>query len=305
MNAQPKCLIIHHGNCWDGAAAAYCTMVHLQKVVPVNWEDTIVQPWNYGDKRDVVEYVQGLDGELVIYIVDFSFNRATLQQLCSSPNVHTVTVVDHHKTAQAELENWTDAPVNFACTFDMTRSGARLCFDMCCTPLGAAAEAVINYIQDRDLWTWKIPETKAVMAWMDTMDRVPSAVNFIIKVADSPGGVQKMYDSGNSILKYQDRVISEHVARATLGKQDGYTFAFVNATTLPSEIGHALLEKFPEADAALMYNDRLDMGKRIVSLRSRPADAGGVDVSAIAKDHGGGGHYSAAGYEKELYRPCL
>jgi nanoRNase/pAp phosphatase (c-di-AMP/oligoRNAs hydrolase) len=300
MTTQPKYLIIHHGNCWDGAAAAYCTMCHLQKVGPVHWEDIIVQPWNYGDKRDVVEYVQGLDGELVIYIVDFSFNRATLQQLCTSPNVHTVTVVDHHKTAQAELENWLDAPVNFACTFDMERSGARMCFNMCCVPLGPAVEQLVNYIQDRDLWEWKLIGTTAVMAWMDTMDRTPANFALAVKYAAPHDGLDLMKAEGLAILKYQARVISEHVARATMVKRGGYTYATVNATTLTSEIGSALLEKFPEADVAHMYNDRHDMGKRIHSLRSRKANAGGVDVSAIAKAHGGGGHYSAAGYKKEL-----
>jgi nanoRNase/pAp phosphatase (c-di-AMP/oligoRNAs hydrolase) len=298
MNAQPQYLIIHPGNCWDGAAAAYCTMCHLQKVAFVNPEDFIVQPWTYGDKRDVVEYVKGIADAQHLYIVDFSFDRATLQNLCELLN--SVTVIDHHKTAQAELENWTAAPINFYRKFDMERSGARLCFDMCCKPLGAAVETLINFIQDRDLWEWKLVGTTAVMAWMDVMDRTPSNFSLAVHYMSQPNGLDLMKAEGLAILKYQARVIAEHVSRAALVKRGGYTYATVNATTLTSEIGSALLEKFPEADVAHMYNDRHDMGKRIHSLRSRKANAGGIDVSAIAKAHGGGGHYSAAGYEKEL-----
>jgi len=44
------------------------------------------------------------------------------------------------------------------------------------------------------------------------------------------------------------------------------------------------------------YIDRHD-GKRQWSLRSRD---GGVDVSEIAKAHGGGGHKQAAGFEESL-----
>lgn len=300
MTNPTKYLVIYHGNCWDGAAAAYCMMCHLQKAAPVNWEDIIVQPWTYGDKRDVVEYVKGLVDLVAIYIVDFSFARSTLQQLCTTINVDSVMVVDHHKTAQAELENWLDAPINFGCMFDMARSGARLCFNMCCAQLGPAVEQLVNYVQDRDLWEWKLAGTTAVMAWMDTMDRTPANFAVAVKHNGPRDGIEVIKTKGLAILEYQHRVITEHASRAALVKRDGYTFATVNATTLPSEIGHALLEKFPEADVAHMYNDRYDLGKRIHSLRSRKATEGGVDVSAIAKKHGGGGHYSAAGYETGL-----
>lgn len=301
MTNPAKYLVIYHGNCWDGAAAAYCMMCHLQKAMPVNWEDIIVQPWVYGDKRDVVEYVQGLGpGDLRIYIVDFSFNRTTLTSLCDCTNVASVSVIDHHKTAQADLENWKGAPVNFYCIFDMARSGARLCFNLCCAQLGPAVEQLVNYIQDRDLWEWKLAGTTAVMAWMDTMDRTPANFAVAVKHNGPRDGLEVIKTKGLAILEYQHRVITEHVSRAALVIRDGYTFATVNATTLPSEIGQALLEKFPAADVAHMYNDRYDLSKRIHSLRSRKATEGGVDVSAIAKKHGGGGHYSAAGYETEL-----
>jgi nanoRNase/pAp phosphatase (c-di-AMP/oligoRNAs hydrolase) len=67
----------------------------------------------------------------------------------------------------------------------------------------------------------------------------------------------------------------------------------VNATCLFSEIAGELAQ---DEQFAACYFDRRD-GKRQWSLRS---DDNGLDVSAIAKAHSGGGHYHAAGFEQVL-----
>jgi nanoRNase/pAp phosphatase (c-di-AMP/oligoRNAs hydrolase) len=74
---------------------------------------------------------------------------------------------------------------------------------------------------------------------------------------------------------------------------DGHKVRVVNATVLFSEIAGELAEDSP---FGACYFDRHD-GKRQWSLRSRD---GGVDVSEIAKAHGGGGHKNAAGFEEAL-----
>ena len=65
----------------------------------------------------------------------------------------------------------------------------------------------------------------------------------------------------------------------------------VNASANQSEVGHELLQRYPEAPFAAIYFDTAD-GKRKWSLRGR----GNVDVSALAKQFGGGGHHNAAGF---------
>ncbi len=71
---------------------------------------------------------------------------------------------------------------------------------------------------------------------------------------------------------------------------DGHRILSVNATVLFSEIAGELAKGRP---FGACYFDRQD-GKRQWSLRS---DDNGIDVSAIAKSHGGGGHAHASGYE--------
>jgi nanoRNase/pAp phosphatase (c-di-AMP/oligoRNAs hydrolase) len=74
-------------------------------------------------------------------------------------------------------------------------------------------------------------------------------------------------------------------------QMDGHTIRAVNATVLFSEIAGELAKGMP---FGACYFDRFD-GKRQWSLRS---DEQGVDVSLIAKAHGGGGHAHAAGFEE-------
>jgi nanoRNase/pAp phosphatase (c-di-AMP/oligoRNAs hydrolase) len=67
----------------------------------------------------------------------------------------------------------------------------------------------------------------------------------------------------------------------------GHTVPMVNATVLQSEIGERLGKENPFSVTYFC-----DGPVKQFSLRSN----GKVDVSAIAKSFGGGGHVSAAGY---------
>jgi uncharacterized protein len=60
---------------------------------------------------------------------------------------------------------------------------------------------------------------------------------------------------------------------------------------LASDMGHKMLELYPEADFAAVYYIRHDLTSTY-SLRGRK---GGVNVAQIAEQFGGGGHPSAAG----------
>lgn len=303
MTNPSKYLVIYHGNCWDGAAAAYCTQKYIVSLAPTPADVEVqLEPWAYADDRDVLEFVTALNAsDLTIYIVDFSFSRDITAALCKLNGVSAVYVLDHHKTAKAHLQDWDDAPNNLHVTFDMTRSGAKICYDRSPILYSTGVTTLVNFIQDRDLWTWKLPQTKAVMAYMDALERTPE--NFAQASTDfgKVDGLLMYVMAGTAILEYQARVIAEHVKHIKFHTVHGYKFATVNATTLPSEIGQAILEAYPEVQVAHMYNQREDLKMVVNSLRSRPESAGGVDVSHIAKVFGGGGHYSAAGYETGLY----
>lgn len=83
--------VIYHANCSDGFCAAWV----LRMLYPA----AEFVPASYGEPPPDVA------GKRVV-IADFSYKRPVMRQILSS--AHSVTVLDHHKTAEAELAGIVD-----------------------------------------------------------------------------------------------------------------------------------------------------------------------------------------------------
>ncbi len=83
--------------------------------------------------------------------------------------------------------------------------------------------------------------------------------------------------------------VEEQIKHASEIELDGYKVLAVNATHLTSEIAGKLAESRAFGACFFIRSD----GLRVWSLRSTD---NGVDVSEIARRHGGGGHRNAAGW---------
>ena len=99
--------VLYHKNCMDGKGAAYAAWKKFgesAKYIEVNYGEPVPE------MTDASE----------IYILDFSYPKDVLYKMAETAKV---VVLDHHKTAQADLEG-----VEFA-KFDMTKSGAVLAWE--------------------------------------------------------------------------------------------------------------------------------------------------------------------------------
>jgi len=105
---------------------------------------------------------------------------------------------------------------------------------------------------------------------------------------------KRMLSCGEAILAFQKQQIDRAVKNVRWQEINGWIVPVVNVSDNISEVGNHLCEKFPEAAFSVSYCDRAD-GKRSYSLRS----IGEFDVSAIAKQFGGGGHRNAAGFTRD------
>ena len=95
----------------------------------------------------------------------------------------------------------------------------------------------------------------------------------------------------------QERYIAEAINNAyLLESRNGAQYALCFAEEYPSQIGHALLEKF----GALSFVAIVNLKDMKVSLRSHEGE---YDVSGLAKEYGGGGHQAAAGFQ--LGKECI
>lgn len=262
--------VLFHANCPDGFGAA--------TVAWMNFGDNATYiPVQYGEPLPEIA-----DGSYV-FIVDFSYDRETLIALKERSEL--LVVLDHHKTARDALEG-----LDFA-TFDLSKSGSVLAWEYF-HPNGLAP-LLIRYIQDRDLWQWKLPDSREVSAFLSIQDRNftrwSELVNESMGFLKAPMAWVAMGKAVLASQRIQASSLCDHAVTANIG---GFKVPSVNSPLLQSEIGEELCIRNPEASFAAVYF--VLGGKEVVwSLRSR----NGFDVSAVAKSFGGGGHPSAAGFK--------
>ncbi|MCK9513059.1 MAG: DHHA1 domain-containing protein [Pigmentiphaga sp.] len=262
MDLDPFDLVIYHGNCYDGFAAAWAARLHSP--------DAEFIPAQYGDDPPDVA------GKRVL-ICDFSYPRDVLLRMRA--DAAYLLVLDHHKTAQADLEG-----LGF-CVFDMNRSGAGITWD---TLHGSGRIPLIDHVEDRDLWRFKLVGTREYHAALST-------IPFDFKAWDEfeSRPFDEVVNEGAAVLRYHQLTCQKLAARARIGQLGEHQVWMVNAPVeFVSEVAEVLKHREPHLPV-LGWSWDGERGNYYCSLRSRED---GPDVSAIAREFGGGGHEHAAGF---------
>lgn len=294
-------ICIYHGNCADGFTAAWAVFKR------------------FGEE---VEYIPGVYGEAPpdvtgknVIIVDFSYKRAVLEEM--SKRAASILILDHHKTAEEDLatggkfltlsghvtwerhlnnlaqddmENANISGAIIYSVFDMERSGAGITWDV--LHPGAKRPALVDYVEDRDLWKFEIKSSREVNAFVFAHEYTFD--NWDLLNAKT---VAAMRDAGAAIEKKHHKDVAELVAKLRRPMViAGQKVPVANLPyTLTSDAGHLMCtEPFDgyRAPFAACYWDTPD--GRVFSLRSTE---GGYDVSKVAAKYGGGGHKHAAGFQ--------
>lgn len=255
-------IIIYHKNCLDGFASAF---IAYQK-----FGDTAEYlPFAYDETLPELEHKQ-------IYFLDFSCKRDQLLKLKETNNV---IVIDHHKTAEKELEGID------GCIFDMSKSGCRLTWEHF-NPLITEIPTYIKYIEDRDLWKFNFIESKAFCLALH------STMSFTFSCWESlKDGLTIAYllNLGAKLLEIQEKEVNSFVKNAHTVTVAGHTGLACNVPPkYSSDLGN-VLAKHTLTFGLTYYFDGFQW---LYSLRS----VGEFDVSEIAKQFGGGGHKNAAGF---------
>lgn len=292
--------VIYHGGCSDGWCAAWIA-AHALGI----GEENLIRA-SYGSKLPY----EKLCPQDTIYLVDFSYPRAELLELATL--VDKVVVLDHHKTAQAELADLHGCDLGIEVVFDMNRSGARIVFDELMVPripmsnetynLLTVAELISRYVQDRDLWQWKLESSREMSAFLAS---IPFTLAEWNKLINTP--LRTMVEGGRAIERYIERKTEELVRPsrfmlADIGAFHGIALTNICVGAPGSEVLSILALGRPFACGWSQNGD----GSYYYSLRSNNSD---VDVGAFARsmrDRGtafaGGGHAKAAGFSSR-YRP--
>lgn len=267
--------ILHHSPCQDGSAAKYAAFKKFE-------DEAVYIPVNYG--KPFPSQIP-LDRTSEIYIVDFSYPRAILEDVYGK--VGKLVVLDHHKTAQADLEG-----LDFA-HFDMEKSGAVLAWEY--FHPGTPVPRLLLRVQDRDIWKWNYSDTASTLARLTVAGEKFSIWD------ELEANFELTQQEGKAIAEYQANCVERKVADEGdwFFAQWGVEAAIVyNSTHLISETANALLEIHHPDSASIAIGFYFDKtGTPFLSMRSRPD---GPDVSAICKKLGGGGHEHAAGAKIDI-----
>lgn len=262
-----KPICIYHGNCADGFGAAWVFKRFADRAFD----------FHPGVYQDAPPDVEGRD----VYLVDFSYKRAVVEEMLEKAN--SIVLIDHHKTALEDLAPLMESKrINCQCC-RIENSGAMLAWEWF---MGKEEPpALLRHIEDRDLWRFALPHTREIQA---NVFSHPYDFDVWDRLMDAP--VEQLVAEGKAIERKHFKDIGELVGafrhRRTIG---GYDVPVSNLPyTLTSDAGHLMAQGEP---FAACYWDTPE--GRVYSLRSTDE---GLDVSAVAKQYGGGGHAHASGF---------
>jgi oligoribonuclease NrnB/cAMP/cGMP phosphodiesterase (DHH superfamily) len=141
-------IIISHAHCPDGFCAAFIA----KKKYP---EAEVIFLDHGADHTAVLEKCIKRD----VLMLDFSL-RTREENDALAASTRSFCILDHHKSAKEVLEG---APYAI---FDMSRSGAGLTWDEL---FGGTRPWVVDFIEDRDLWNWRLHRSKQICAYLGTL----------------------------------------------------------------------------------------------------------------------------------------
>lgn len=267
-------MVIYHGGCSDGWCAAYTLHKCMGGVDMV--------PAFYGQEPPCV------DNRSVV-MVDFSYKRDAMERMHADAS--SFICLDHHVTAREQLYGLS------YCVFDELESGATLAirfaeqrgfwFNLTLDEQAGIKE-LAKYVKDRDLWQWKVPESREMNC---ALRSYPMAVTEWDKLAYRISRDPKsLINEGIAITRYRNMLIKSHVKHAKPMNLFGHNVPVVecSAGELASDVLQELAKGNPFAASWFSLGE-----EAVVSLRS---DDAGLDVGQLAKGAGGGGHVHAAGF---------
>lgn len=275
MNMTCDTIVIYHSPCLDGFTAAWVAHKALGNTA------TYVAG-SYADASATT--LPDVDGKIV-YLLDFSYPREVMLELAKRSK-YTV-VLDHHKSAQADLEDLIEDNI-VGGEFDMERSGAMMAWNFFF--FDQEPPEFIEYVQDRDLWRKKLPNCEEINLAMFSYEYTFENWD---EIAALP--ISSLLKDGKAIHRKHMKDVHELIdtceQRMTIGGFEN--IRTVNANHFFGSDLCAILCKEEPFAAYYSYNSD---GLIVFGLRSNADYEHAQDVSIIAKAYGGGGHVNASGF---------
>ncbi len=220
-----------------------------------------------------------------------------------SKTAKNVVILDHHKTAIDAFELYKDkCPANLHIMLDITKSGCQITWDYFFP--NKARPWFIEFVGDRDLWAWKLLNSKEInQVFFDNNMFDAYYLDNITKLLDySQEQIDDLIKEGIILLKIQKKQLDVAIYRAleaTIKVKENIYNVWLGTTTSSdrSELGNMLANKLfesgelPDFSATWIYEPKLR--EWWISLRGHKSSP---DLSIVAGVFGGGGHKLAAAF---------
>lgn len=296
MNANARITLFTHTD-FDGAACevvarcAYGSRVEEVRYVDYNNVDQETRNWLLGQKEE--------ESPQIVFFTDICPSQELVKEIVGAveDGEFEACIIDHHKTT-AWLQEYTEFPWIVQ---DQAACGAKL-FSMW-------LRNVVDIALDNEPLDGFIALADVYDRWQKESSDYPAGarlhrlVGFLgfeefvkLHVEFPLAGLATRFDYIAERLaakeaRQLEAILDEHVIGAEFfHDKKRRCYAMLNVTAYASQIGNAILEHDVGVDYVVMLNPMYNK----VDLRSRK---GGVDVAAIAKGFGGGGHQPAAGFQ--------
>lgn len=274
MHTHHKAIaILYHGGCPDGFGGAYAAWKKFG-------DEAEYIPVKHG--KPVPDGLAGRD----VYLIDFCYPKEAMDGLLEI--ARSVTVLDHHLGIREVVE----AMPNHV--FDEKRSGATIAWDY--FHPGAPTPMLLRYVEDGDLYVFKLPDSRAALAYMyaqpfhfDTWDALAAELEDETRRA-------KRIERGKVYAEHFAVLVEQIANKASIVSFEGHECYLVTAADMfASDVGNRLARLKPPIGIVVNFHgDVLN-----VSLRSDSS----ADVSAIARKYGGNGHPRAAAFKRAWGEP--
>ena len=295
-------IIVYHTQCPDGITALWAANHYRQ----INQ--------HIACKAGVEPIIENYSNKAICF-VDICPHYDYLLKLAKDANL--IVILDHHKTT-IDMFNTIkeDVPPNIEFILDFDRSGCQISWDYFHSKSDKSNNQIdkvdktdrpwfIDYVADRDLWTWKLESSKAINTalyeseYFDSanLDKLTTLLNF------TPADLNNLINLGNIILKLHKKELDYSSYKAveatiTIGNKTHNVWLGSCTSSLRSDLGNILaykksLEDNELLDFAAIWNYEPKYNEWSISLRGHKNSP---DLSVIAGVFGGGGHAKASGF---------
>ena len=281
--------IVYHSPCSDGTASLWAAE-HYKSI-----NNKVACKAGYSPNEEFINQN--------ILFVDLCPRTDYLLKL--SRNNNNIVILDHHKSAYEMIYESEEIKEinNINTVFDMDRAGCQITWDYFFPDL--ERPFFIDYIADRDLWKWKLRNSREINATLFEANIIDHTnlqkLNDLL--IDSEIKKNKLITEGEIILRSNKREIevASKVAIESIFNYENNDYKVWLAGNispgLRSELGNYLLDKkfkdetLPDFCATWQYFP--PKNEWWISLRG---NENSPDLSKIAFQLDGGGHKTAAGF---------